>query len=41
VAVIPGEAFGAERHLRLSFAASLDRIEEGLERIGEALGRQD
>jgi aspartate aminotransferase len=41
VAVIPGEAFGAERHLRLSFAASLARIEEGLARIGEALARQD
>jgi len=41
VAVVPGEAFGAERHLRLSFAASLARIEEGLARIGEALSRQD
>jgi aspartate aminotransferase len=41
VAVVPGEAFGAERHLRLSFAASLPRIEEGLERIQEALARQD
>jgi aspartate aminotransferase len=41
VAVIPGEAFGADRYLRLSFAASLPRIEEGLARIGEALARQD
>ncbi len=41
VAVVPGEAFGADRYLRLSFAASLPRIEEGLSRIGEALARQD
>jgi aspartate aminotransferase len=41
VAVVPGEAFGADRHLRLSFAASLPRIREGLDRIGEALSRQD
>ena len=41
VAVIPGEAFGSGRHLRLSFAASMPRIEEGLQRIQEALARQD
>jgi aspartate aminotransferase len=41
VAVVPGEAFGAERYLRLSFAASLPKIEEGISRIREALSRQD
>jgi aspartate aminotransferase len=41
VAVVPGEAFGAEPYLRLSFAASLPRIEEGLARMAEALARQD
>jgi aspartate/methionine/tyrosine aminotransferase len=40
VAVTPGAAFGvnAEGHLRFSYAASLDRIEEGLRRLGHFLG---
>lgn len=33
VAVVPGEAFGAPGHLRLSYATSLERIEEGLRRL--------
>jgi aspartate/methionine/tyrosine aminotransferase len=39
VAVTPGAAFGAnaEGHLRFSYAASLERIEEGLRRIGAFL----
>jgi (5-formylfuran-3-yl)methyl phosphate transaminase len=39
VAVTPGAAFGAnaEGHLRFSYAASLDRIEEGLRRLGRWL----
>ena len=37
VAVVPGEAFGAPGHIRLSFAVSLDRIREGIARIHEAL----
>ncbi len=39
VAVVPGEAFQAGEHLRLSFASSMDRIEEGLRRIARALAR--
>lgn len=39
VAVVPGEAFQAPEHLRLSFASSMDRIEEGLRRISRALAR--
>ena len=39
VAVVPGEAFGADDHLRLSFACSRERLEEALERIAEALAR--
>ena len=35
VAVIPGEPFGAESFIRLSFAASADRINKGLDRIEE------
>ncbi len=33
VAVVPGEAFGAPGYLRLSYATSLERIEEGLRRL--------
>jgi aspartate/methionine/tyrosine aminotransferase len=39
VAVVPGEAFQAREHLRLSFATSMDRIEEGMRRISRALSR--
>ncbi|GAI13729.1 unnamed protein product, partial [marine sediment metagenome] len=38
VATVPGSAFGADNHLRLSYATSLDQIYEGLDRIKEALG---
>lgn len=37
VALVPGQAFGAEGHLRLSFAADLDTNLEGIRRIGEFL----
>lgn len=33
VAVVPGVAFGADNYIRLSYATSLESIEEGLERI--------
>ncbi len=33
VAVVPGEAFGAPGYLRLSYATSMDRIDEGLRRL--------
>ncbi|MGH9572487.1 MAG: pyridoxal phosphate-dependent aminotransferase [Candidatus Acidiferrales bacterium] len=33
VAVVPGEAFGAPGYIRMSYATSLDRIEEGLRRL--------
>ncbi len=33
VAVVPGEAFGAPGFLRISYATSMDRIEEGLRRL--------
>lgn len=36
-AVVPGSAFGAPGYVRLSFAASLDHIVEGLARIAEAV----
>lgn len=37
VAVVPGIAFGADRYLRLSYAASIEEIDAGLTRIEEAL----
>jgi aspartate aminotransferase len=37
VAAVAGSAFGAEGHVRLSFAASEERLEAGLERIGRFL----
>jgi len=37
VAVVPGEAFGAPRHVRLSYATSRARLVEGLERMARLL----
>ena len=33
VAVVPGEAFGTDRHIRISYAAPIRDLERGLERI--------
>jgi aspartate aminotransferase len=33
VAVVPGEAFGTNEHVRLSYAASMSDLERGMERI--------
>lgn len=33
VVVVPGEAFGTTAHIRLSYATSMERIEEGLRRL--------
>jgi aspartate aminotransferase len=38
VAVVPGSAFGAPGHLRLSYAAAPERLEEGLRRLRAGLG---
>jgi aspartate aminotransferase len=38
VAVVPGEAFGAPGYIRMSYATSLDRIEEGLRRMERFFG---
>lgn len=37
VAVVPGTPFGAPGYLRLSYATSMDNIEEGMRRLGGAL----
>src|SRR5689334_10384530 len=33
VAVVPGEAFGTEQHVRISYATSMSELERGLDRI--------
>ena len=38
VAVIPGDAFGADDHVRISFACSTEQIEEGMNRLGNLIG---
>jgi len=38
VAVVPGEAFGAPGYIRISYATSIERIEEGLRRIARFFG---
>jgi aspartate aminotransferase len=37
VAVVPGSGFGAPNHMRLSFACSMQTLEDALRRIGAAL----
>jgi aspartate aminotransferase len=39
VAVVPGAAFGADAFVRISYAASMERIHEGVARITAALAR--
>jgi aspartate aminotransferase len=39
VTVVPGEAFGVDDHLRLSYTLPSEKIEAGLKRIGEALAQ--
>ncbi len=38
VALVPGSAFGAPGHLRLSFATGMDRLREAMERLRQVLG---
>lgn len=38
IAVVPGEPFGDDNYIRLSYATSLDNILKGIKRIGEAAG---
>ena len=33
VAVVPGEAFGSDRHVRISYATSMHELERGLDRL--------
>jgi len=37
VAVVPGSAFGAEGYFRISFATSIENLNDALSRIAKAL----
>ena len=39
VACVPGAGFGTNEHTRLSYATSMDNIEEAMDRLESALGR--
>jgi len=39
VAIVPGDAFGTEGYIRLSYAASTRQIEEGMNRVIEAMAK--
>ncbi|HJW92958.1 MAG TPA: pyridoxal phosphate-dependent aminotransferase [Thermoanaerobaculia bacterium] len=39
VAVVPGQAFGADGFIRISYATSMERIKEGLARMSRAVAR--
>jgi aspartate aminotransferase len=41
VALVPGEAFGAPGYLRLSYATSIERIDEGLRRLSRFFSRAE
>jgi aspartate aminotransferase len=41
VALVPGDAFGAPGYLRLSYATSIDRIDEGLRRLSRFFSRAE
>ncbi len=39
VAVVPGSAFGSEGYIRLSYSASMEKLQEAVKRIKMALGK--
>jgi aspartate/methionine/tyrosine aminotransferase len=39
VAIVPGDAFGADDYIRLSYATSMANLEKSMDRMVEALGR--
>ncbi len=39
VAIVPGSAFGMPKTVRIAYTESMERIQEGLERLEKALGR--
>jgi aspartate aminotransferase len=41
VVVVPGDAFGTPGYIRISYATSIDRIEEGLRRLEKFFAMAD
>ena len=39
IAVVPGEPFGSQAHIRLSYATSLETITRGVDRLRAALSK--
>jgi aspartate/methionine/tyrosine aminotransferase len=39
VAIVPGDSFGADSCIRLSYATSMENLEKGMDRITEAMAR--
>jgi len=39
ITIVPGAAFGAPEHVRLSYATSLDAIKTGLGRFADAVAK--
>ena len=39
VAVVPGDSFGSDNHVRISFATSMENIVKGMDRIEEAVAK--
>ncbi|MFQ6082252.1 MAG: pyridoxal phosphate-dependent aminotransferase [Candidatus Aminicenantia bacterium] len=39
VAIVPGDAFGADNYIRISYATSMENLEKGMDRIIEALSK--
>ena len=39
MAVIPGEAFGLDKYIRLSYATSMDDIEKGIKRLNDFINK--
>jgi aspartate aminotransferase len=39
VSTVAGDAFGSDRHLRISYAVPMETLEKGMDRIEEAVGR--
>jgi aspartate aminotransferase len=37
--VVPGSAFGADEHVRLSYATSMEAIKTGLDRFAQAVDK--
>jgi aspartate aminotransferase len=40
VAVVPGEAFGTEQHIRISYAASMEELSRGLDRLHDFIAKR-